>query len=196
MTGDARDDAQPLYLRIYEYLRGEISSSRLRPGDRLPSEKELAVKFAVSRITSKHALELLAGDGSIERVPGKGSFVRTRPAVEPESPQRRGVTKPDCLGLVIPGFDDAFGTTLVCGIEEKCEELGYRLILRRSRDLLEREQRAIEELLAAGVGGILLLPVHGEHYNPVILRLVLEKFPLVLVDRYLRGLAISSVGTD
>jgi len=37
--------------------------------------KRAVFSFSVSRITSKHALELLAGNKIIERFPGKGSFV-------------------------------------------------------------------------------------------------------------------------
>ena len=48
-------------------LLAEIESGRLRPGDRVPSEKELAAQFHASRITSKKALEKLALEGIIER---------------------------------------------------------------------------------------------------------------------------------
>jgi DNA-binding LacI/PurR family transcriptional regulator len=191
----SKADSQPLYLQIYQYLTEEIAALRLLPGNRIPSEKELAARFKVSRITSKSALDMLAREGLIERVPGKGSFVVERGAGRAAlpAPERRSGK---LLGLVIPDMDDAFGTMLTYGIEERCRELGYHLLLHRSRDLLELEQETIERLLETGIAGILVLPVHGEHYNPVILRLVLDRFPLVFVDRHLRGLAASSIGTD
>ncbi len=52
--------AEPMYRRIYDSILADISSGKLLPGDRVPSEKELSSRFSVSRITSKHALELLA----------------------------------------------------------------------------------------------------------------------------------------
>jgi GntR family transcriptional regulator len=49
-------------------------------GTRLPSEKELAAQFDVSRMTVRQALDALAADGRVERVPSSGTFV-SRPTV-------------------------------------------------------------------------------------------------------------------
>ena len=70
------------------------------------------------------------------------------------------------------------------------------LLIKITNEKIEEEEKAIEELLQVGVDGIIILPIHGEHYNPKILELVLKKYPIVLVDRYLRGIPASSVSTD
>jgi DNA-binding LacI/PurR family transcriptional regulator len=46
------------------------------------------------------------------------------------------------------------------------------------------------------IKGIILQPVHGENHNPQILKLILKKYPLVLIDRYLEGSSLPFVGTD
>jgi DNA-binding GntR family transcriptional regulator len=43
----------PLYEQLYKYIVGEIKEGKLKNGDRVPSEKDLAAQFNVSRITSK-----------------------------------------------------------------------------------------------------------------------------------------------
>jgi DNA-binding LacI/PurR family transcriptional regulator len=43
---------------------------------------------------------------------------------------------------------------------------------------------------------MIIVPVHGEYYNERLLRLVLDHFPIVLADRYLRGIPACSVCTD
>jgi DNA-binding LacI/PurR family transcriptional regulator len=50
--------------------------------------------------------------------------------------------------------------------------------------------------MAEGVDGLLLVPVHGEYYNEEILKLILDKKPLVFVDRKMRGLSAPSFSTD
>ncbi len=65
----------PLYEQIYNSLLADIKNEKLKSGDRVPSEKELADHFQVSRITTKKALEKLSQDRVIQRVRGKGSFV-------------------------------------------------------------------------------------------------------------------------
>jgi GntR family transcriptional regulator len=58
-------------------LLGLISSGKLRPGDRLGTERELATQLSVSRSTLRQALTALARAGAIRRVPGRagGTFV-------------------------------------------------------------------------------------------------------------------------
>lgn len=198
-----------LYERVYSYLLEEIRAERLRPGDRVPSEKELAEQFGVSRITSKRALQLLAGAGVVDRRRGKGSFVAERlPALDSLLAAARRATRPagsSCLGLVLPDLSDTYGTELLCAIEERAAEHDHHLIVRRTRGRQELEEEAIEALTAEdggradgkrAVDGLLVFPVHGEYYNASLVRLVLDRFPLVLVDRYLPGIPACAVHTD
>jgi GntR family transcriptional regulator len=61
--------------QIIEALNEEILAERLKPYDRLPSEKELCARWQASRSTIRKAMDQLADRGRIFRVPGKGSFV-------------------------------------------------------------------------------------------------------------------------
>lgn len=63
----------PRYLDIVEQLSGEVS--KMQPGDRLPQERELADRFAVSRMTVRQALSLLADQGRLYAVRGHGTYV-------------------------------------------------------------------------------------------------------------------------
>jgi GntR family transcriptional regulator len=67
----------PLYYQLQELLKQEIESGRWVPGDRLPSETELAATFEVNRVVVRQALEILRGDGQIVRRQGMGTFVST-----------------------------------------------------------------------------------------------------------------------
>jgi DNA-binding LacI/PurR family transcriptional regulator len=181
--------AEPHYQRIYDYLLGEIVSGRLGPGAKVPSEKELCRQFDVSRITCKRALEMLAGNGYIIRFRGKGSFIQSRQTNTTPGGSR-------LIGLLLPDFSDAFGVTLLCEIEKNCTALGYHLLLKHTSESAAEESIAIKALAGLNVAGILLIPVHEEYYSADILKLVLEKKPLVFVDRKMRGLAAVSVSTD
>ena len=61
--------------RIVEELGTEIKEGKLQDGDRLPSERDLAVRFKVSRMTVRRALQTLLGEGLIVSYPVRGYFV-------------------------------------------------------------------------------------------------------------------------
>jgi GntR family transcriptional regulator len=67
----------PLYVRIERELRARLTHGR--PGDVVPAESALADEFGVARMTVRAALNALEADGLIERIQGRGTFVRQRP---------------------------------------------------------------------------------------------------------------------
>lgn len=73
----------PLYRRISDELKARIEAGEYTPGDRLPSELELARTYGVSRITSRQALDLLGVEGLLVRRQGMGSFVAPRRVTQP-----------------------------------------------------------------------------------------------------------------
>ncbi len=80
----------PVYARIQQQIRDGIASGSYRPGDRIPSEPELAAQFGTTRATVARALQELVFDGSIIRRAGSGSFVAPRtPAVALDSRRLR-----------------------------------------------------------------------------------------------------------
>lgn len=70
-----RQAPDPLYLQLKHSLVAEIVSGRYRSHQRLPSERELANRFRVSRMTVRQALMELMREGTIYTRVGKGTFV-------------------------------------------------------------------------------------------------------------------------
>src|SRR5574341_442264 len=64
-----------LYQQIVEQIERRIIAGDLKVGDQLPSERELAEQFAVSRIAVREAVKALREKGLVEIRPGKGTFI-------------------------------------------------------------------------------------------------------------------------
>ena len=72
------DDPRQASQQIANMLRAAILTRKLAPGDRLPSQPELASRYGVARETIKRALEVLRNERLIVTRQGSGAFVRAQ----------------------------------------------------------------------------------------------------------------------
>src|SRR5258708_719727 len=65
----------PLYIQLRDQLRALVHSGDLRPGDRIPASRELAVQLGVHRTTVANAYAELESEGLIRGHVGRGTFI-------------------------------------------------------------------------------------------------------------------------
>lgn len=70
-----KDDPTPLYLQLQKRLREAISSESMEAEAAIPTERDLAAEFDVSRITVRKAIDGLVSEGLLTRRRGAGTFV-------------------------------------------------------------------------------------------------------------------------
>ncbi|NKX44773.1 phosphonate metabolism transcriptional regulator PhnF [Roseicyclus persicicus] len=73
----------PLWTSIRDQISAEIARGHYAPGDRLPTEAQLADRFGVNRHTVRRALADLAAAGTVHARRGAGVYVRHRPTAYP-----------------------------------------------------------------------------------------------------------------
>jgi DNA-binding LacI/PurR family transcriptional regulator/DNA-binding transcriptional regulator YhcF (GntR family) len=187
---------KPLYKQIREYIADHIRQNKWRSNDRIPSENELAAQFNVSRITIKNALHKLTEEGLIYRIQGKGSFVSADPSGEPAVYSPPETLNDRLVAYLMPRLDNVFSANLLNGIEDQLAKEGYHLLFRKTHNSKETEKELLKQLVGLRVRGIIVYPVKGETYNEELLKLALNHFPLVVVDRYLKGVETNCVCSD
>ena len=74
----SRGGATPLHAQIAEVLRTKIQNDEFKDRENLPSERELAEQYTVSRMTVRQALQKLRHEGLIYHERGVGTFVNNR----------------------------------------------------------------------------------------------------------------------
>lgn len=67
------------YEQIVRQIQAAIRDNELEEGDRLPTERELAETFGVSRSVVREAIKVLSAQGLVESRQGSGLYVRNRP---------------------------------------------------------------------------------------------------------------------
>ncbi|MEU2683955.1 GntR family transcriptional regulator [Streptomyces hygroscopicus] len=68
-------DARPPYQQAAEAIRSEIKAGKIKPGEQLPSHRELQERFGIANMTARSALRVLREEGLIYTVQGRGSYV-------------------------------------------------------------------------------------------------------------------------
>lgn len=64
-----------VWQQVFDDIRSEITSGKLAPGVKMPTELELASQYGVSRVTVRRVVKELSGLGLLEVVHGRGTFV-------------------------------------------------------------------------------------------------------------------------
>lgn len=70
------DNRIPRYIRLAESIKQQVIEGVLRPGNQVPSENELSLFYEVAPGTVRQALKELVNEGLLQRVQGKGTYVR------------------------------------------------------------------------------------------------------------------------
>lgn len=195
-------EKQIMYEKIFKDFKDKISAHEYKAGDKLPSEKEIGEIYGVSRITAKKAMEMLSEKSYIVRQPGRGSFVNERIDDVLEAPNQKiaartgGIKRRKRIGVIFDTFGNDFGTDLLRSIEQECTRKHFDMLFKCTYGSVDDEIMAVQEALDADVDGLVVMCAQGEIYNSAILQLSLNRFPIVTVDRQIKGIPIPCVKTD
>ncbi|MGE5561393.1 MAG: GntR family transcriptional regulator [Chloroflexota bacterium] len=114
----------PIYRQIFDQVRQAVAGGTLRPGDRLPSVRDLAIELAVNPNTIAKAYQELERGGVIETPRGRGSFIADA------SP---GLSRTERLRRLAPALERLAAEAYHLGVsdEELLKLLAERLAERR-----------------------------------------------------------------
>lgn len=124
---------------VYGNLLGEIMAGQFAAGDRLPTENQLAQRFAVSRPVVREALQRLQTDGVVMARQGSGSYVQ-------RSPSQRVAELTSQLSL----HDVLQGLELRMALEELSARLAARNRSEEQIRAIERTRTALHEVFGKG----------------------------------------------
>src|SRR6187402_3640688 len=86
--GIRSDYPEPLWIQAVNLINGEIENGTLKPGSRLPPERELCLQLGISRVTLRKALNKLVEQGTLSPSHGRGWYVADgAPAAAPTAPR-------------------------------------------------------------------------------------------------------------
>ncbi len=179
----------PLYKQVVENLREKILSGKLKSGDLIGSQQDLANEFGVSLITARKAMAILINEGYLVGRVGKGMYV-AHPIRAVDFKRYKTV------GLVLSDLRNPFFSLIVHSVEASALDHGYNLLLSNSSGRIEKEERQIQHYLEMGVEGLIIASItHQYQGSPIIKKLKKDRFPFVMVS-YIDDPEINYVGVN
>jgi DNA-binding LacI/PurR family transcriptional regulator len=174
-----------IYEEIYSDLLQQLESGTWKPGDKLPTERELAERYGVSRPTISRVMNRLRDSGQLRRVVGAGTFL-----VE-QGLQSSALHK--TFGLFVPGLGQGEIFEPICArIAELSHEYDFNLIwgsIPQDQGLYleERLNQTVQRFIEHGVDGVFFQPIEREsrlknRNQQFVSQFKAAGIPLVLLD--------------
>ena len=140
---DWTPDPRALFLRVVEDIEAQVREGKLRPGQRLPSAREMADLHHVSAMTAQRAMRELQVRGVTYAAAGKGTFVR------PDALYRLTETGTPCSRC----DEQASYTAHLVAVVGRCHQLARQLDQNTAPDAagVAAEVRRLASLLAGGL---------------------------------------------
>jgi GntR family transcriptional regulator len=134
---------RPVYLWVEKLIKKWIAEGIYSPGEKIPSERDLAQQTHISRVTIRKAIVNLIGQGVLERHSSSGTFVKNRPYFT----RQVGIERP--LGIserIRRSGSLASSTLLHFSIENPVEKVAARLSIEMNEKVLRiRRLRAVSQ---------------------------------------------------
>ncbi len=186
-------NSQPLYQQIANHLIERIEQNLLRPGDQIPTEQEISDAFGVSRITAVRAVKELETRGLVTRTKGRGSFVTSQSSWHSTGESQS--ERLSVVALVLP-FQEMLALGVLLGVEQVVKANGLHTSLRNSTADTRHEREILIQDSENGIGGMIVYPCSSADNIGAFSSLVVRRFPLVIIDRKIRGLDTPFVAVD
>jgi GntR family transcriptional regulator of arabinose operon len=164
------------FVLLYDDIMNEISSGKYLPGEKLPTENELADGHKVSRQTVRRALEQLETEGLIYKVQGSGAFI-----AETAKKLRRSMR----IAVITTYISEHVFPPMLREIERVTAENGYSMLLSATNNSIAKERDILTGLLTNPVDGIIIEGTKTALPNPnisIFKELASRQIPLVFLN--------------
>jgi GntR family transcriptional regulator, arabinose operon transcriptional repressor len=174
----------PLHKQVETELRNWIEIGKYDSGDQIPTAKEISKLCSVNEQTVRRAIKVLIHEGVLEGAQGKGVFVS------------RCGAKHKRVALVLPNLEDELTIQIARGARRVLDENGFQLVILDAQRDSEKEKANITGLQDLPTDGAIVFPVAYSDISERLLRLKMDHFALVLVDKHFPGVDLDCVLAD
>ena len=190
---------EPLFVQVKDLIRDEIRRGTYRPGDRLPSQRDLAGQAEVSQLTVQKAVRSLVEEGLLVARQGQGTFIRDKSAAA-KAKSQTGV-----YATIVPSIKSNTVASFVYALDDLVfAESGHHMYVCNSRLDLDREISLLDSLMDRSTDALVYALNPLLYRRPIFRRAIdtrLQGFlaagvPVVMIDRYVEPNRYDTVHPD
>ena len=165
----------------FDHLAEAIRELTGPKGAKLPSERELALRFSCSHLTVRKALGLLSRSGKVHAVPGRGWYAG------PGGPMRRTT---DQIGFIFPD-DEIFYYRIFAEVERVSASAGLHPVVHLTGGSEQKENKLLDYFEQSRMKALIAVPnrLCADHYRQL-------KIPVLFFDMRLPELDIPQIVSD
>ena len=168
--------------RLRDHLVNEMVAGRLKPGQMIPSQRQLVEMLRVAPMTVRQAMASLENEGLIRRVQGKGTFIED----DARQKLQHGL---DIFALIAPQTHGGFYPSLLHGFETAAGQLHHQAIICSTDNNIDRQANIILQLFDKKVGGVAIVPTTEPPTPAFQIKQLQERgIPVVLCHRPIEGI--------
>ena len=160
------------------------------------SIKDVANRLGVSAATVSLVLNGRDKDGRISEVLAEKIRNEAKAMNYEPNSFAKGLRsgRSETIGLIVADISNSFFASLAFHIQEQAEKCGYSVIIANTNEKTNKMEKMISVLKSRQVDGFIIVPT--EHGEEQIEKLIRDKIPVVLLDRYFKGIDVSYVGVN
>lgn len=175
------------HVKLRQAIQAQITSGTLKPGDALPSERNLKENLNLSRTTIRQAISSLINEGLLKSIPSKGTFVTEPPPEKPTALIGLIVSGPN-FHFFYPQLADAFSTCL--------RKEGYGVIIGLHNDNANSLAELVDQFTNQNISGLAVTPPRFGKISPFVQKIEQIGLPCIFIGRRSPGIGIDSVSAN
>jgi LacI family transcriptional regulator len=188
MTDDGAMPKRGRSLVVLRLLRRRIADGTYPLETKLPSERNLAEEFEVSRVTIRKSLETLKNDGMITGRPGLGSIVSAvAPVTAPAPPN---------IGFVVQHLSNPYYSAFASALEAVLRGHDLNMVLAGTGQNPDEELQCLQRMTELQVRGVLLCVPDRLHHPEAMKAFLKRRLPVVIIGGRQPGVALDTVDSD
>jgi len=144
------------YSDLREFLINEINTGKIKPGEQIPSENNLADMHSMSRNTVRRVLSNLVSEGYLYTEHGRGTFCTDRNKIKKSTRN---------IGVITTYISEYIFPRVIHGIDNVLSENNYSIVLKNTGNNTEKEGAYLKEAVEKDFDGLIIEPTKSALFS-------------------------------